>query len=379
MNEADPDLTKQLGLGVFEPLPEEVRAIIWKKLMPRGKTDMSEPAHRYGKLSILRASRILHDEVIALLYKKSMLTLDFCPENAKWVTIIYRCFGQEWPGKKEIVKSAFWHINDPFELHSRGFANFPFWRLQLLEVIAQEPNRRFPRYMFWLVVKATLVFRILHRAFETEGLFIRNYAYTGRGVFKRPSFRPGYGIMCRSSEALQQIKSLYMRFYQNDVQYLMEDMPLAVPAYGGNYLKASRTINHWLHSQKCFWNYPCDANRHGLRAEWVRSALTQNDSSFFEFHRYYWEISTTNPHIIEDYNRAFEAVLMDMHVALVSLYNFVIERDRRPERPPLRPGHHVFRRMVPADLMDVQYDMDVESNYREYMHLYGYRYEDEDN
>ncbi|KAK1143268.1 hypothetical protein N8T08_006795 [Aspergillus melleus] len=353
MNGKDLDLPKQLGLGVFEPLRKEVRAIIWEELMPRGEIDMSEPAHHHGTMGILRASRIIHDEVIALLYKKSMLTLDFCPKNAEWVTIIYRCYGQEWPGKAEIVRSAFWNINDPFELHSRGFANFPFWRLQLLEVIAQEPHRRFPRYKFCLVVNATLVFRILHRAFETERLFIRHYAYKGRGALRRPSSRPGYEIMCHSSEALQQIKSLYMRFYQNDVQYLMADMPLA--------------------------NYPRDANRHGLRAEWVKSALTQNDSSFFEFHKYYWETSTINRHIIGIYARAFETVLMDMHVALVSLYDFVIERQVRPERPPLRPWHHVFRRMVPADLMEVQYDMVVESNYREYMHLYGYHYEEEDN
>ncbi|KAI9046327.1 uncharacterized protein KD926_004165 [Aspergillus affinis] len=233
-----------------------------------------------------------------------------------------------------------------------------------------------PKQMFMLLVKATLIFRMLKPAFETPGLFIRHCSYNGSAASITPSSRPGYNMLRRPFEALHQIKSLYMRFYQVDLQQLMMDLPFVTQGPGlENNLRVTQSINGWLHSHRFFWNYPRDNDRCGLRAEWIKSALTQNDSSFFEFHRYYWEIHMLYPDMVKDYDPVFQLLLKDMHIALVSLYGFVIERESRPEGPQLRPWHNVFRRIVPADLMDVPYDLVVESNYREYMGLYGYRYE----
>lgn len=125
------------GIGTLSTLPPEIRCLVWDYLMPehRTKRQKDEPVyldHRYSchselerpleRLSILRASQQLRDEVSVELYSRRILRLCIDPKQQGWTV-------------KDLPEAS------PRDFHDTNYANFKAIQIEVHPPDDKDPGQ----------------------------------------------------------------------------------------------------------------------------------------------------------------------------------------------------------------------------------------------
>lgn len=146
------------GLGAFRQLPAEIRIQIWEHFLPSKKIGPCPADGPTGEgpgtdLRILRASKVINDEVSDVLYSKSTLRLDLTPiysdkarlRNRLWCIAHFKSRYQD--------NDVSWRIRESGGAGDSPICRFPFHLIAAVEVSLLAPKPTDARQTFWLWAK----------------------------------------------------------------------------------------------------------------------------------------------------------------------------------------------------------------------------------
>ncbi|OJJ43906.1 hypothetical protein ASPZODRAFT_19206 [Penicilliopsis zonata CBS 506.65] len=139
------------GLGDFGNLPPEMRSCIWDHLCPHDSTQTD--------LSILRASKCLHEEISHHFYSRISLDVNVSPkfERLQFLEI----YSRKW--------NKHWFLPTQSYARRRGFQSLPYHKVDLT-INIHAPNPRDPGQMITLWKRMKALSRILQRASKIKSL-----------------------------------------------------------------------------------------------------------------------------------------------------------------------------------------------------------------
>lgn len=142
------EIERSASLGSFTKLPSEIRVLIWEELLSFriSKLYPKERRRESRRLSILRSSRYLYQEIVGLVYKRFRHYVTILPHNLQQGWMVVQC-QSKW-------SSVTWSLESKADAQ-RYFLNFPLDKCCLrVHIHAPHPRDEGQNLLLWQKVNA---------------------------------------------------------------------------------------------------------------------------------------------------------------------------------------------------------------------------------